>query len=93
MTQPQTNASFFDYQCDLCAAPVCERMTLINLALGYEETTYCLSCLAQEEGLEAGSLMKSTKAYIQSRDCFKKPWNKTDASQCPLLAKQLCFCQ
>jgi hypothetical protein len=86
-----TNA-FVTYACDACETDVCERIALINLALGYEETVVCLNCLVVQEEIEATTLLRTTKAYIQSRDCFKKPWNAIDISACPLAPHNLCVC-
>jgi hypothetical protein len=84
---------FFDYECDACQAPVCERMLLFALAHDYEEETLCLDCLVEKEGVDKVVFVEKTKTYIQSRNCFKKPWDAFDASGCPLLEKGSCFCQ
>lgn len=65
----------------------------MNLALGYEETLLCAPCLAQQEGVALAQLLPRLKAYIYSRDCFKTPWFKVPAHQCPLLLEQRCFCE
>jgi hypothetical protein len=83
---------FFDYECDACHAPVCERMLLLALAHEVEDTL-CLDCLVRREGVEKTRFVHTTKAYIQSRNCFKKPWDAFDASACPLLESGACFCQ
>lgn len=85
--------SFFDYTCDRCGQPLCERVQLMNLSLNYEEEIYCLNCLAAEQGMSEPELAEFTKEYIQSRDCFKTPWDKFNAKPCPKLATQQCFCQ
>jgi hypothetical protein len=86
---------FFEYACDRCNAPVCERQTLIGLALGVEEETLCIACLEVQEGLAQDVFLPKTKRYIQSRDCFKKPWNAVaeQAKNCPLLPLGQCPCQ
>jgi hypothetical protein len=86
---------FFEYACDRCNAPVCERQTLIGLALGVEEETLCIACLEVQEGLAQDVFLPKTKRYIQSRDCFKKPWNAVveQAKNCPLLPLEQCPCQ
>jgi hypothetical protein len=87
--------SFFEYACDRCNAPVCERQTLIALALDVEEETLCIACLETQEGLTRDAFLPKTKRYIQSRDCFKKPWNAMaeQAKNCPLLPLGQCPCQ
>ena len=85
--------TFFDYSCDNCAAPVCERMMLICLSLGYEDELLCTDCLSKEEGLALDTMLKSSKRYILSRDCFKKPWQKFQAEACPKLKVNACPCQ
>lgn len=84
--------SFFDYRCDQCEALVCERMLLFALAHDVEDTL-CLHCLIAREGIESTLFIHQTKSYIQSRSCFKKPWDAFDASACPLLEKKACLCQ
>lgn len=91
MSHPEP--SFFDYTCDRCGQPLCERVQLMNLALNYEEEIYCLNCLAAEQGMSEPELAEFTKAYIQSRDCFKTPWDKFNAKPCPKLSTHQCFCQ
>ncbi|MDX2084011.1 MAG: hypothetical protein SFZ03_01310 [Candidatus Melainabacteria bacterium] len=88
-------ASFFDYTCDRTGEPVCERVQLVNLALGYEEALYSLSCLAQDRGLSELELMQRVREYVMSRDCFRKPWLSFDATACPRLqlAEPGCYCQ
>ena len=85
--------TFFNYTCDQCQAPVCERMLLFALAHDVEEETLCLDCLVKQESVEKEAFVQQTKAYIQSRNCFKKPWHAFDASQCPLLESHQCHCQ
>jgi hypothetical protein len=89
------NAPFFEYACDRCNAPVCERQALIALALGVEEETLCMACLEIQEGLAQAVFLPKTKRYIQSRDCFKKPWNAVaeHAKNCPMLPLGHCPCQ
>jgi hypothetical protein len=77
--------SFFDYACDACDAPVCERMLLFGLANDIEEDTLCLDCLAKQLDVPKGKMMTKTRRYIMSRDCFKKPWLAFEASGCPLV--------
>lgn len=91
MSTPE--ALFFDYSCDLCGAPVCERVQLMNLALNYEEELFCLDCLAKEQDMAPAELADFAKSYVYSRDCFKNPWMKFNATTCPKIATHQCFCQ
>jgi hypothetical protein len=86
-------SGFFPYRCDDCANPLCERMALYPLALDYEEETLCPQCLAQREGQPVEVLLPQLKRYIQSRDCFRKPWQAVDTIQCPRLPEGTCQCQ
>jgi hypothetical protein len=88
-------ASFcFDYFCTDCDAAFCERVLLINLALGFEDDAYCLDCLARIQACETpAALVMQVFGYIQARDCFKTPWNAFDAAACPRQANQQCYCQ
>lgn len=90
---PPLEISFFDYTCDRCGAPVCERVQLMNLALSYEEELFCLDCLSAEQSMSPAELADFAKSYVYSRDCFKNPWMKFDATPCPKIATGLCFCQ
>lgn len=88
-------ASFFDYYCDRCGAPFCERVQVMNLALDYVEEMYCLTCLAAEQGMSEADLAQFAKDYVYSRECFKTPWDNfaDKAKACPRLATQTCHCQ
>jgi hypothetical protein len=90
---PDVAVSFFDYTCDACGVPVCERQSLMNLALDEEESLLCLPCLAKQQGANPEALLATTKRYILSRDCFKKPWLAFNAYACPLLSVGQCPCQ
>jgi len=79
----QAEKSFFDYACDRCEAAVCERMLLFTLAHDLEEETLCLDCLAAHLDVPKLKMIASTQRYIQSRDCFKKPWMAFNPSLCP----------
>jgi hypothetical protein len=87
-------SGFFEYVCDACAAPLCERETLYALALGYEEDTLCCDCLSEQESLPLDALLSSLQGYIQSRECFQKPWKafEQQAQECPLLLRGTCVC-
>jgi len=89
------DSMFFDYTCDLCGNPLCERVQIMNLSLDYIEELYCLSCLSQQQGLNEAEMAETAKEYVQGRDCFKTPWDNfgPQARTCPLLKFQLCPCQ
>ncbi len=91
----KVDAAFFDYHCDRCDAPVCERVQVMNLALNYVEDLFCMPCLALEEGLPLTQILPTAKDYVQARDCFKLPWEQfsAQAAVCPLLKENSCFCQ
>jgi hypothetical protein len=93
MTLPE--APFFDYTCDLCGAALCERVQIMNLALNYVETLYCLACLAEEQGLTQEAMADFAREYVYARECFKTPWYHfgAQARQCPRLPLLQCFCQ
>lgn len=88
-------AEHFPYTCDRCNTPVCERQTLLALALGVEEETLCINCLEAKEGVSQSVFLPKTKRYINNRACFKKPWDAClpYAQTCPLQATQQCPCQ
>lgn len=86
-------ALFFDYRCDQCGQPYCERVNVMNLTLGYTEEAYCLSCLGMRHHLDEPAMADFCWEYVQSRDCFKNPWMAFDASVCPKLPVQQCYCQ
>lgn len=85
--------SFFDYYCDRCGAPLCERVQIMNLALNYVDEVYCLQCLASEQGLNEAELAAFAKSYVYARECFKTPWDNFKAKDCPRIALHQCFCQ
>lgn len=84
---------FFDYTCDRCGQPVCERQQLMSLSLGHEDTLFCLSCLAREEGLPVDTVRITTRRYIAGRDCFRKPWASFAAAACAKVSTGDCPCQ
>jgi hypothetical protein len=86
-------SSFFSYECLACSAPVCERVMIMNLALGYEDDIFCLTCLAQDIGASSADIAEQARDYVMARDCFRSPWSKFDASACPRQAEQSCPCQ
>lgn len=85
--------SFFDYYCQACDAPYCERVQIMNLALDITEDGYCLACLATQQGASPNDLADTLKDYIASRTCFLTPWQAFNPAGCPLLATQACPCQ
>lgn len=91
---PTHASAFFPYTCDSCTAPVCERGHIMNLALGLEEILLCVPCLAQHQGNAPDDLVETLYDYIQSRDCFKSPWEKNPAHHCPhfIDADHTCYC-
>jgi len=84
---------FFDYTCDRCGAPFCERVQLMNLALDYVDEQFCLACLAAGQDMNETAMADFARDYIDSRECFKTPWEKFDATGCPKLATHSCHCQ
>ncbi len=71
-------------QCTSCAKQLCLRQQVINLALGKAEDMLCLSCLGRDNEQDPESVLSGIRAYVLSRACFKKEWNKyTDVSFCP----------
>ncbi len=88
-----TPDAFFDYHCDRCGAPFCERVQIMNLALGYVDETLCLACLSAELSKPEPDVAHFAWAYVQARDCFKDPWLKFNASACPRLESHTCYCQ
>ena len=86
---------FFDYTCDRCGTPLCERVQIMNLSLDYVDDLYCLSCLAAEQGLSEAEMAETAREFVYGRECFKTPWDNFGplARQCPLLKYQACPCQ
>lgn len=76
-------ADFFDYSCDTCGAPVCERLQVMNLTLNIEEALYCFPCLTTLQDVPAEDLRETLLDYVGARDCFKKPWRTFKATGCP----------
>lgn len=76
-------ADFFDYTCPTCEAVFCERVQIMNLALGLIDDPVCLSCLAREFQRDEIAMAQYCWDYIQTRDCFVTPWRSFDASACP----------
>jgi hypothetical protein len=84
----------FDYYCAQCDAPFCERVNLLNLALDYEDSGFCLTCLTvDQQAANPRALVLQLLPYINSRDCFKKPWHEQTVTLCPRLADATCYCQ
>jgi hypothetical protein len=84
----------FDYYCSRCDATYCERVNLLNLALDYDDDGFCLACLCAEQTTETPqALVAALLPYINSRDCFKKPWHAQDTRHCARKADATCFCE
>lgn len=90
--KPEMSA-FFTYTCDDCGTPFCERILVINLALDFVDDAYCLACLAQKEDTEPEALFHWIGDYIQSRNCFKTPWDSFDPASCPRIQEKTCYCE
>ena len=63
-------------RCAQCGAPLCLRKQVINLALGNTDRMNCLVCLGQEGGQLPDEVLSGIKAYVLSRDCFRKEWER-----------------
>lgn len=85
-------AEFFDYICDRCARPYCERISIMNLALDLVEEAYCLECLAEDQGLNAEAFYTWILDYVESRECFQTPWHNYAYQACPRITDKSCFC-
>lgn len=83
----------FPYICDATGTPLCERVYIMNLSLGYVDETYGLEALAAEFGKTPAEMAAYCWDYVQARDCFLKPWLKVDCSACPRIAEGTCHCQ
>ena len=72
------------FSCQNCANLICLREFAINLALGHENTYYCLHCLSQREEQNPMLILKQIKSYIKQRDCLNKEWIKYNViDECP----------
>lgn len=60
--------------CAECAAPLCLRKQVINLALGYADEMYCLVCLAGEKNKDPEDILVSMRDYVHLRECFRTQW-------------------
>lgn len=76
-------SDFLAYYCDRCDLPYCERVSIMNLALGNVDDAYCLLCLANEYDQAPQQMAQTCWGYVSARDCFKDPWLKVDPSLCP----------
>lgn len=75
----------FPFPCLKCKNPICRRAYNLNLALGYIEEQFCLNCLSETHNQTKEDLFDYIFDYIQSRNCFKKEWDKmTSKNECPL---------
>lgn len=86
-------ADFFDYTCDQCGTPFCERIHVMNMALDRIEEEFCLTCLAQHENLSPEDFYHWIVDYVMARDCFQSPWEKFNANPCPRIVDKTCFCK
>ena len=86
----------FPFPCPNCSQNICRRAYNVNLALGFVEDQLCLQCLAKMHNQDIESLFDFVYGYIQSRDCFKKEWEKMKTKdECPLpntCVVNKCFC-
>jgi len=85
-------SELFEYTCDLCGKPFCERISVMNLALDQVEEAYCLECLAGRESLSPEGFYQWIGEYVMSRDCFKTPWDNFNYTPCPRIDDKTCFC-
>jgi hypothetical protein len=70
--------------CALCAAALCLREQVLNLALSQTNRLLCLLCLAKDNDKPAEEVLEELKAYILTRECFAKEWVKyLDQGFCP----------
>ena len=70
--------------CFICHRKICMRQQVINLALGYIESMFCLHCLAKDMGRSPAEIIESLRPYISERQCFKQSWIKYQGVEyCP----------
>jgi hypothetical protein len=86
-------SDFFDYHCEQCGKPFCERIQVMNLALNHLESGFCLECLSSKEELDPIAFYQWILDYIELRPCFKTPWTEFDYSPCPRVTDKSCFCE
>ena len=73
------------FPCPKCGQDVCRRAYTMNLALGYADEQVCLNCLSKIHNQTMGSMFDFVYGYVQSRDCFKKEWDRMKTkNECPL---------
>lgn len=88
-----SESTFFEYVCNTCQTPFCERILVMNLALDLEDEQYCLKCLSSQEGLNnEKAFYDFITPYIKARDCFLSPWQKFNPNPCPRITDKTCFC-
>ncbi len=85
-------SDFLAFLCDACDAPFCERVSLMNLALGHTEDAYCLTCLAREYDRSEADMAAFCRDYVRARECFLTPWQKIDTHACPKRTDNTCYC-
>jgi hypothetical protein len=70
--------------CDRCAAALCLRKQVVNLALGLTDQMLCLQCLATENSQTPSEVLEGIKDYVLGRECFAKQWKRYDSVEyCP----------
>lgn len=85
-------ADFFEYTCDRCGRPFCERISVMNLALDNIDDAFCLECLSEAEGLSPEAFYTWILAYVRDRECFLTPWTNFKHATCPRITDKTCFC-
>ncbi len=85
-------ADFFDYYCDACDKPFCERIHVMNLVLNNVDSEFCLECLAKSTEKEPDAFYHWVLDYVMERECFKTPWEKFNPTPCPRITDKTCFC-
>lgn len=70
--------------CVDCGAALCIRQRTVSLALGHDESMYCLVCLGKQSDTSGENVLANIKEYVLSRQCFRKEWFKyTERASCP----------
>ena len=65
-------------KCKESGADICKRVWIMNLALGFDEEFSSLSVLSRQFNKTEEEIYDFVLPYIESRDCFKKEWDKLD---------------
>ncbi|MEW5821971.1 MAG: hypothetical protein AB1782_17385 [Cyanobacteriota bacterium] len=77
-------------QCSKCQGCICERVYIINIALGYLDNYLCLKCISENQSVKDSEIFENLCEYINSRPCFKADWQKIDPKGCPKYPR--CYC-